>query len=132
VDEEYWKKYRGLYQVAGTSYPDSLHGRKIYPLRGKSFMDFASGIADRIHDNNYVFGLEHREKAMLRKGDWKILNNNPPFHPDGFRLYNISEDPAELYDLKNQEREKYLELIGEWSDFSTEMKLRFPTPQAGK
>lgn len=117
-----------VYEAAGTEYPETFRDRKVYPLKGKSIMDFIAGRTDEVHDENYVFGLEHREKTMLRKGDWKIVNNNPPFHPDSFRLYNLSGDIAELYDLKEPEWDKFSELMEEWKKFSTEIRAQFPTP----
>jgi arylsulfatase len=118
-----------FYEAAGTEYPETYRNRIIYPLKGNSMMDFITGKTDHVHDEDYVFGLEHREKAMLRKGDWKIVHNDPPFRTDSFRLYKLSEDIAELTDLKEKNREKFAELISEWEKFSNEIKVRFPPPK---
>ena len=40
---------------------------------------------------------------------------------------NISEDLAELNDLKKLEPEKYAELLREWAKFSNEIKAKRPT-----
>ena len=66
---------------------------------------------------------------MLRKGYWKIVNNNPPFQQENFKLYNLFEDLAELNDLKNKEKDKYQELMKEWFKFSNEIKAQFPSPE---
>ena len=89
---------------------------------------FTSGKAKKIHDSDYVFGLEHANRALLRKGDWKITNLQRPFLVENFKLYNISNDLAELYDLKETEKEKYEELLKEWEDFSNEIKVQIPIP----
>jgi arylsulfatase len=63
---------------------------------------------------------------MIRKGDWKIVNIQQPFQIENFELYNISEDLAELYDQKDNEPEKYQEMIEEWTKFTGEIKVQIP------
>ena len=79
-----------------------------------------------MHSSEYVFGMEHNNFALLRKGDWKITNVISPYREDNFELYHLSEDLAEINDLKETEREKYDELIGEWRNFSKEIKAMLP------
>jgi arylsulfatase A-like enzyme len=117
-----------FYEVAQAAYPEKIDGNEIYPLKGNSMMPFASGKSDQIHSSEYVFGLEHNNVAMIRKGDWKITNIMSPFLEENFKLYNLSEDLAELYDLKESEPEKYKELLGEWRKFSEEVKVQIPPP----
>ncbi|MEH6772062.1 arylsulfatase [Maribacter arcticus] len=117
-----------FYEVAQATYPEKFEGNEIYPLKGNSLMPFASGKSDQIHSSEYVFGLEHNNLAMIRKGDWKITNIMRPFLEENFKLYNISQDLAELNDLKESEPEKYKELLGEWRKFSNEVKVQIPPP----
>jgi len=120
-----------FYQAAGTEYPATFRNKKIYPLKGKSFIDLISGRAEKLHDEEYVFGLEHHGRAMLRKGYWKIVNNNPPFQQENFKLYNLSNDLAEMNDVRDQRNDKYEELMKEWLEFSNEIKAQFPSPKGG-
>ncbi len=83
-------------------------------LPKNSLIPFLSGETNQIHSSEYVFGLEHNNLAMIRKGDWKITNIKRPFLEENFKLYNISQDLAELHDLKESEPEKYKELLEEW------------------
>ncbi len=117
-----------FYEVAHVTYPDEFAGNKIYPLKGTSLMHFVSGKSDQIHSADYVFGLEHSNLAMIRKGDWKITNIDSPFQEENFQLYNLSKDLAELHDLKDIEPEKYKELLAEWRKFSKEVKVQIPPP----
>jgi len=110
-----------FYEVAKTEYPPNFRNKKLYPLKGKSIMPIVSGAVDEVHSSEYVFGLEHNGRAMLRKGHWKITNNTQPFLPENFALYDLSKDLAELHDLKDQETDKYQELLQEWSKFSNEI-----------
>ena len=117
-----------FYEVAKAEYPETHNNKNLYPLKGNSIMPLATGIADKVHDDDYVFGLEHRNRAMIRKGDWKITNTTRPFDTANFELYNLSNDLAELNNLKESEPEKYQELLLEWTKFSEEIKVQVPTP----
>jgi len=44
-------------------------------------------------------------------------------------MYNLFNDLAELNDLREQEKDKYEELMGEWLKFSKEIKTQFPSPE---
>lgn len=117
-----------FYEVAQETYPEKFEGNEIYPLKGNSLIPFISGETNQIHSSEYVFGLEHNNLAMIRKGDWKITNIKRPFLEENFKLYNISQDLAELHDLKESEPEKYKELLEEWRKFSNEVKVQIPPP----
>ena len=117
-----------FYDVAQVTYPEKFEENEIYPLKGNSLIPFLSGETNQIHSSEYVFGLEHNNLAMIRKGDWKITNIKKPFLEENFKLYNISQDLAELYDLKESEPEKYKELLEEWRKFSNEVKVQIPPP----
>ena len=119
-----------FYEVAKTEYPPTFRSKNLYPLKGKSILPVVSGAADEVHSSEYVFGLEHDGRAMLRKGHWKITNNTRPFLPENFALYDLSKDLAELHDLKNRQMDKYKELLQEWSKFSNEIKAQFPPPNS--
>ena len=117
-----------FYEVANVTYPEKFEGKEIYPLKGRSLMPFVSGKTDEIHSENYVFGLEHAQRIMIRKGNWKITNISTPFLEENFELYDLTEDLAELKDLKDAEPEKYNELLEEWVRFSNEIKVQLTTP----
>ena len=119
-----------FYEVAQTTYPEKFEGNDIYPLKGNSLMPFVSGKSDQIHSSEYVFGLEHSSLAMIRPGDWKITNITRPFLEENFKLYNISQDLAEINDLKVSEPEKYKEMLEEWRKFTNEVKVQIPPPSS--
>jgi arylsulfatase A-like enzyme len=117
-----------FYEVAKAEYPKTFNNTNLYPLKGNSIMPLASGIVDEVHTDDYVFGLEHENYAMLRKGDWKITNISRPFDATNFELYNLANDLAEVNNIKLSEPEKYKELLAEWLKFSAEIKVQVPTP----
>ena len=117
-----------FYQAANTEYPKSTESNKMYPLKGCSLLPFALGEVDEVHSSEYVFGMEHNNLAMIRKGNWKIINIKRPFHSENFELYDLSDDLGELNDLKYLKPEKYQELFNEWVKFSNEIRVQIPTP----
>ena len=119
-----------FYDVAQTKYPEKFEENDLYPLRGISLIPYVLGKTNEIHTSEYVFGLEHNNLAMIRKGDWKITNIMSPFLEENFKLYNISQDLAELHDLKESEPEKYNEMIEEWGKFSEEIKVQISIPSS--
>ncbi len=117
-----------FYEIAGATYPKVFNNNKMYPLKGNSLVPFIRGKTKNIHNTTYVFGMEHANRAMIRKGEWKITNIERPFLIENFKLYNLSNDLAELHDLKGQEKEKYKEMLEEWEKFSKEIKVQIPVP----
>jgi arylsulfatase len=117
-----------FYEAANVIYPQEFKGKTIYPLKGSSLMSFASGTQERIHNENYIYGVEHGNRAMIRKGDWKIVNIRLPFDTANFELYYIPNDLAEKNNLKFSEPDIYQELLGEWYTFSNEVKVQIPVP----
>lgn len=115
-----------FYELAGVAYPEVFKGRDLYPLRGASLLPFLSGKTSEIHDENYVFALEHNGHAMLRKGKWKITNHIRPFKRENFALYDLNADLAEQTDLREAEPARYEEMLWEWAKFAEEIQLQAP------
>jgi arylsulfatase len=118
-----------FYELAGVDYPQTWKGKAVKPLAGVSMNPILSGKTEEVHDSTYVFGLEHRGWAMLRKGDWKLLNNKSPLDLTNFELYNLKADLAEQVDLKDSYPDKYQEMLDEWRSFSKVVGVVTPTPK---
>ena len=118
-----------FYQAGGIEYPDTFRGEEVYPLRGASMLPLLTGRTDQVHDDEYVFAVEHAGNAMVRKGDWKIVNHQKPFAPEHFELYYLPDDPGEQTDLRHQEPEKYRELLREWDAYVEETGVQIPPPR---
>jgi arylsulfatase len=118
-----------FYELAGVDYPDQWNNTAVKPLLGESLMPLLSGKSSMAHDSTYVFGLEHRSYAMIRKGDWKIVNIERPFQIENFQLINLKSDLAEQVDLKDSYPVKYQEMLEEWERFSKEVGVVIPTPK---
>jgi arylsulfatase len=121
-----------FYELAGITYPKTWRGKEIAGLAGSSLLPALTGDPTPIHDSTYVFGLEHRGDAMLRKGAWKLLNTSKPFDLKNFELYNLETDLSEQQDLKEVYPEKYEEMLREWEKFSKQVGIITPTPKRGE
>jgi arylsulfatase len=121
-----------FYELANVTYPSDWNGKAIKPLLGASLIPVLKGEKIAIHDSSYVFGLENGGDAMLRKGNWKLLNTQAPFELKNFKLYDLSKDLAEQNDLREEFPEKYQEMLSEWSSWSQKVGVILPTPKSNK
>ncbi len=106
-----------FYEWAGISYPGKLGTDKTKPLLGQSMVAYLENKSAFIHDETYGIGLEHRGRVFYRKGDWKIINLDPPYDESTLMLFNLAEDIGETTDLRNIHPEKFEELLLEWRQF---------------
>jgi arylsulfatase A-like enzyme len=121
-----------FYQLADIKYPTTYQGKAIHPMRGQSFHKIFSNTQQQVHDDDYVFAIEVAGNAMVRKGDWKIVNLERPFDESNFRLYNVVEDIGEGHDVRDKYPEKYWELVAAWRKYADDVKVRTPPPLAGE
>ena len=98
----------------------------VQPMRGKSIEPILSGSSERVHDENEVFTLFHRNQAYVRQGHWKITQIDTPFDEAGFALYDLATDPGETTDLSVQFPDKHLELIKLWRQQRLELGIILP------
>jgi arylsulfatase A-like enzyme len=118
-----------FYELAEATYPQRLGDREFIPLKGKSITSIFNDMNRIIHDSTSVFTVEHGERVILIKDNWKLVNEEPPFEKENFKLFNLSNDLAELRNLREREKEKFDELIKEWNKYSSEIGVQFPTPE---
>lgn len=100
--------YPTLVEIAGTKPKDTIEGQSFYAeLLG-------SGISTEAKERSFYFvrregGTRYGGQPIyaIRKGDWKLLQNNPY---EAYELYNLAQDPHEQKNLIKEESEKYKEL----------------------
>ncbi|MDX1478725.1 MAG: arylsulfatase [Saprospiraceae bacterium] len=117
-----------FYQLAGVEYPEIYNGRAVHPLRGKSLLPVLQGETETLHGADDVFAFEHDNAAMLRRGDWKIVNLDKPLDEANFALYNVSQDLAEIRNVRDSEPEIFDELLAAWRQFADEAYVQVPSP----
>jgi len=104
-------------EMAGLTYPGTYHNHEIKAMLGQSCYSFIKGESNTIHDENYVYGLEHYGGCLLIKGNWKITNTSDPFDETAFALYDIEKDLGETNDLSKSNPGKFKEMMKEWEIF---------------
>ena len=111
-----------FYAFADVTYPESLDGKDKVPLRGTSLLPLLSGSAPQVHGPEYVYGLEHGQRGMVRKGSWKLTHYQQPFDEANFGLYNLDNDLAEQLDLRDSLPDTYADMLSEWHAFAEEIQ----------
>ncbi|VDB85257.1 unnamed protein product [Peniophora sp. CBMAI 1063] len=124
-----------LLDMAGAPHPTpSYRGRAVVPMRGSSFVPFATGTSPRIHEQDHVTGWEMAGRAALRKGPFKIVFLPKPKGTEKWQLYDLSSDPGETTDLANEEEYagKMEELLGHWEEYVLETGVVPLAPELGE
>jgi arylsulfatase len=110
-------------EKAGAHYPDD---GSVRPMLGESMSGLLTGDASFVHDQDYVTTLFHAGRAYVRKGGWKLLQNQQPFDAANFALFNMDEDPGEIHDLKETHPEKFKEMVELWQSQRIELGIVLP------
>jgi len=135
-----------LLEIAGAAYPKTYNGNELTPLIGKSWMKVLAGEAESPRNQQDYLAWELFGNRNIRQGDWKLRWEFKPLGKSDWELYNLSSDPAELYDVASQNPDKVKELLALWDDYvkknhvilpdrspfeglSDQLPLRFPVEE---
>lgn len=98
--------------IAGADLPKNIDGRNLMPYL-----------------TNKKTGSPHQEffwrqgnRAALRMGDWKIVNQRSDLNKANWELFNIANDLSEEENLAAQQSEKLNELKARWTELNAKMK----------
>jgi arylsulfatase A len=105
IDEPFWSPdlLVACAELAGLTLPGKL------VLDGKNPLPLLAGQAASPHES---FFFVYRTHAALRKGDWKIVRENPS---QPWQLFNLRDDLRESNDLAGAEKERLAELTAEFA-----------------
>lgn len=109
--------------LAGIADPKGqFAGRKVEPIRGKSWVAYMSGKADRVYAPTDAVGTELFGSRAIRQGDWKITDIG-----DGqWYLFNLSDDPGETRDLSREQPERLAQLVAQWDAYAKDVGVVLP------
>ncbi|MFI4911810.1 MAG: arylsulfatase [Sedimentisphaeraceae bacterium JB056] len=70
---------------------------------------------------------EHEANRGVRAGSWKLVSNSVTDEPYimPWELYNLEEDPTEIYDLADKYNNKKMQLVGMWNKWANDNEV-FP------
>lgn len=105
-----------LLELAGATYPKTMHGKELHAIEGKSLIPAFAG---KPITRDHPLCLEHQGNAFVRAGDWKLVGKGHVGRDDvnesAWELYNLANDRTELHDLSSSHPEKRDTLIKVWN-----------------
>jgi arylsulfatase len=110
-------------ELAGARYPDTDGLR---PMLGESLVAHLDNPETAVHDDNYTTIHSHRGRMLLRRGNWKLTNLEPPFDEAKLELFNLATDPGETRNLRTSEPGKFRELLELWRTERRELGIVLP------
>jgi arylsulfatase len=116
-----------LLDVAGADYPDTLEGRRLPPLFGKSWVPMLAGEADAVRSDEDYLAWEIFANRALRQGNWKIRWQWKPFGKEEWQLFDLAADPAELNDLASSHPEKLASMLELWKEYVAANNVIIPS-----
>jgi arylsulfatase len=107
-----------ILELAGAEHPSERGGSTLAPLTGKSMVSLLAGKSETIRGARDWLGWELFGNRAIRQGDWKLRYlMKGAGGTDGWRLFNLREDPAELHDVSAQNPAKRDELLKLWDQY---------------
>jgi arylsulfatase A-like enzyme len=86
-------------------------------MNGVSLRPVLDRRAERTHADDKSIGVEVAGNAALFKGDYKIVRNGGALSDPQWRLYNITDDPAETRDLSGAEPTRFAAMIADYRTY---------------
>ena len=112
-----------IYDLAQVEFPKTYKNNKIYPLKSKSINLLLEGKTDNVHYKDESWAMEHHHHALVRKGEWKLVNPGMSWDDSKFELYNLKKDPTEANDVKEIYPKIYKELLTVWDNYKKDYKI---------
>jgi arylsulfatase len=106
-----------LLEIAGTSYPQTLEGRELPPLMGKTWGPVLAGQAESPRTEQDYLAWEIFGNHAVRQGDWKLRWEYKPLGKADWELFNLTADPSERKDLAAERPDKVRELVALWDSY---------------
>ena len=98
--------------VAGGKYPDTIPGRDLLPIEGKSLLPILLG---KVRAGHEAIFWEHEGNRAVRQGKWKLVAE----HGRPWELYDLDADRTELNNVAGQNPTVVRELIRRYEQWST-------------
>ncbi|MEQ8784441.1 MAG: arylsulfatase [Roseibium album] len=116
-----WDILPTVIDLTGSDYPESMDGRSILPMRGRSMMPLIDGSSETLYKPDEFIGGEMNGDKWMRQGSFKATLVNPPYGDGNWHLYNVVEDPGETLDLAAEMPDQLTVLKSAWNDYADEV-----------
>jgi arylsulfatase len=116
-----------LLEIAGARYPQTLEGRELPPLIGKTWGPVLAGQAESPRTEQDYLAWEIFGNHAVRQGDWKIRWEYKPFGKAQWELFNVAADPSERKDLAEEQPDKVKALVALWETYVRENNVVLPS-----
>jgi arylsulfatase A-like enzyme len=93
-------------------------GRTVEPMIGYSLAPLLSATATQAHPADAPLGYELSGNAALFKGDYKLVENLPPYGNGRWHLYDIVSDPGETSDLSAAQPARFAAMRADYAAFA--------------
>ncbi len=118
-----------LLEIAGVKPPaGSYAGREVEAMRGGSLLPLVRGESASVHAAGEAIGYELAGNSAVFQGDYKLLRNLPPAGDNQWHLYDLSRDPGETTDVREQLPELYARLQDEYRQYAERVGV-LPVPE---
>ena len=117
-----------LLALAGVTQPDGEYqGKAVERMIGRSLLPVLQGQADRVYPADQPLGYELSGNAAVFKGNYKLLRNMPTIGDNQWHLYDLSVDPGEVNDLREQMPELFQQMISDYESYARDNQV-LPMP----
>jgi arylsulfatase A-like enzyme len=112
--------------VAGVTFPRTLHGKPVLPLEGQSLKP--TFIGHPMKGSPRTLYWEHEGNAAVRHGDMKLVRKDKT---GSWELYDLKADRTEQNNLATQQPELVKSLMTKWDSWA-QRALVLPQPESAK
>jgi arylsulfatase A-like enzyme len=110
-----------ILEATGTAnHNGNFNGKTVEKITGSSLLPMLSGKAEYTHAADKAIGYELAGNAALYKGQYKLLKNLTPIGDGEWHLYDISKDPGEVQDLRDDKPERFAEMLADYQQYAEE------------
>ena len=107
-----------ILELAGTKHPGREYkGREVVPMQGKSFAGAFAG-QTVVHPADEAIGWELHGRRALFLGDYKAVSEGRPFGNNQWEVYNLKDDPSEVYNLAQSRPDVLGTLSSAWDAYA--------------
>jgi arylsulfatase len=116
-----------LLEIAGASYPQTLDGRELPALAGKSWGPLLAGQAASPRTEQDYLAWELFGNRAVRQGEWKLRWQYKPLGKEQWELFNLAADPAERHDLAGEHPDRVKAMAALWDSYVRENNVILPS-----